>query len=85
MCNKDCQDFGKFNSRLGNILTDSRSNMSLSSCLLFMLMRQHLDMYIYKVQTQGDDLPLLFNIAIYNRSEDRRYLLNYLLMFQLHI
>ena len=31
------QDFGKFNS-LKNTLTDSRSNMSLSLCLLFTLM-----------------------------------------------
>jgi len=35
--NKVYQDFGKFNS-LRNTLTDSRSNMSLSSCLLFTLM-----------------------------------------------
>jgi len=37
LCNKDYQDFGKLNS-LKNILTDSRSNMSLSSSLLFTLM-----------------------------------------------
>ena len=45
------QDFGMFNS-LRNTLTDSRSNMSLSLCLLVMLMKQHLDMYTYKVKTQ---------------------------------
>ena len=37
-CNKDYQDFGKFNS-LRNTLTNSRSNVSLSSCLLFTLMK----------------------------------------------
>jgi len=39
-CNKDYQDFGKFNS-LRNTLTNSRSNMSLSLCLLFTLIKQH--------------------------------------------
>ena len=51
MCNKHYQDCGKFNS-LRNTLTNSRSNMSLFSCLLFTLMRQHLDMCIYKVGIQ---------------------------------
>jgi len=55
LCNKDCPDFGKFNS-LGNTLTDSRSNMSLSLCLLFMLMKQYLDMYIYKVSQVSTEL-----------------------------
>jgi len=38
---QDYQDFGKFNS-LRNTLANSWSNMSLSSCLLFTLMKQHL-------------------------------------------
>ena len=45
------QDFGKFIS-LRNILTDSRSNMSLSLCLRLTIMKQHLDMCTYKVETQ---------------------------------
>ena len=49
--NKIDQDFGKFNS-LGNTLTDSRSNMSLSLCLLITLMKQHLYRYTYKVETE---------------------------------
>ena len=51
LCKKDYQDVGKFNS-LGNTLTDSRSNMSLSLCLLITLMKQHLDRYTYKVETE---------------------------------
>ena len=39
-----------FNS-LGNTLTDSRSNMSRSLCLLVTLMKQHLNMYTYNVET----------------------------------
>ena len=60
LCNKDYLDFGKFNS-LRNTLTNSRSKLSLSSCLFVTLLKQHLDMYTYK------------------------YLLGYLLMFQLRI
>jgi len=60
--------------------------MSLSSCLLVVLMKQHLDMYTYKVGTQQRRRWLAtFDIAIHNRYEDRRYLLGYLLMFQLGI
>ena len=44
---KDYQDFGKFNN-LKNTLTNSRSNISLSSCLLFYVDE---DMYTYKVGT----------------------------------
>ena len=61
LCNKDYQDFGKFNN-LRKTLTNSRSNMSLSSCLLFTLMKQHLDMCTYKVtehNKEDDDLQLL--------------------------
>ena len=57
MCYKDYQGFGKFNS-LGNTLTNSWSNMSLSSCLLFTLMKQHLDMCTYK---EDDDVQLLIS------------------------
>ena len=88
LCNKDYQDyqdFGKFNS-LGNTLTNSRSTMSLSSCMRFTLMKQHLDMYTYKVVTQQRRRWLVtFDIAMHNRSKDRRYLLGYLLMFQFRI
>jgi len=51
LCNKDYQDFENVDS-LRNYLTNSRSNMSLSSYLLFTLMKQHLDIYTYKVGTQ---------------------------------
>jgi len=51
LCNKDYQDIGRFNS-MRNTLTNSRSNMSLSSCLLVTLMKQHLDMYTCKIETQ---------------------------------
>ena len=72
LCNKDYQDFGKFNS-LKNTLTDSRSNMSLSSCLLLTLMKQHLDMCTYKVGTQQRRRWLAtFDIAIHNRFKDHR-------------
>ena len=85
LCNKDYQDFRKFNS-LRNTLTNSQSNMSLSSCLLFTLMKQHLDMYTYKVGPQQRRRWLAtFDIAIHNRYKDLRYLLGYLLMFQFHI
>ena len=83
MCNKDYQDVGKFNS-LKN--TNSRSNMSLSSCLLFKSIKQHLDMYTYKVVKQQRRRQLAtFDIAIDNRYKDRRYLLGYLHMFQLRV
>ena len=82
MCN---QDFGKFNS-LVNTHTNSRSNMSLSSCLLFKSIKQHLDMYTYKVVKQQRRRQLAtFDIAIDNRYKDRRYLLGYLHMFQLRV
>ena len=85
MCNKDYQDFGKFNS-LRNTLTNNRSNMSLSSCLLFKSIKQHLDMYTYKVVKQQRRRQLAtFDIAIDNRYKDRRYLLGYLHMFQLRV
>ena len=84
-CNKDYQDFGKFNS-LRNTLTNNRSNMSLSSCLLFKSIKQHLDMYTYKVVQQQRRRQLAtFDIAIDNRYKDRRYLLGYLHMFQLRV
>ena len=84
-CNKDYQDFGKFNS-LRNTLTNNRSNMSLSSCLLFKSIKQHLDMYTYKVVKQQRRRQLAtFYIAIDNRYKDRRYLLGYLHMFQLRV
>ena len=51
LCKKDYRDIGKFNS-MRNTLTNSRSNMSLISCLLVTLMKQHLDMCTYKVETQ---------------------------------
>ena len=80
--NKVYKDFGKFNS-LKNTLTNSRSNMNLSSCLRFTLMKLHLDMYTYKVGTEQRRRWLAtFYIAIYNRYKYRRYLLGYLLMFQ---
>jgi len=61
------QDFGKFNS-LRNTFTNSRSNMSVSSCLLFMLMKQHLDMCPYKVGTQQRKRWVVpFDITIHNR------------------
>ena len=47
MCNKDYQEVGMFNS-LRSTHTTSRSNMSLSLCLRFTLIKQHLDMYTYK-------------------------------------
>ena len=66
LCNiKDYQYFGKFNS-LRNTLTNGRSNMSLSSCLFFTLMKQHSDMYTYKVETQ-QRRRCTFDIAIHNR------------------
>jgi len=81
---KDYQDFGKFS--LKNTLTNSRSNMSLSSCLLFYVDEQHLDMYTYKVGAQQRRRCLVtFDIAIHNRYKDRRYLLGYRLMFQFRI
>ena len=84
MCNKDYQGFGKFRS-LRNTLTNSRSTMSLSSCLLFYVDEQHLDIYTYKVVTQQRRQWLAtFDIAIHNRYKDRRYL-GYLLMFQFRI
>ena len=50
--------------------------VSLSSCLLFTLMKQHLDMYTYKVGTQQRRRCLAtFDIAIHNRYKVRRYLL----------
>ena len=76
--------FWKFNS-LRNTLTNSRLNVSLSLCLLFTLMKQHLDMCTYKVVTkQRRQWLATFDIAIHNRFKDRRYLLGYLLMFQFH-
>ena len=72
LCNKDYQDFGKFNS-LKNTLTDSRSNMSLSSSLLLTLMKQHLDMCTYRVRTQQRRRWLAtFDISIHNRFKDHR-------------
>jgi len=38
LCKKDYQDVGKFNS-LGDTLTNSRSNMNRSSCLLVTLIK----------------------------------------------
>ena len=49
MCNKDYQEVGKFNS-LRSTYTTSRSNMSLSLCLCFTLIKQHLDMCTYKAE-----------------------------------
>ena len=75
--NKVYQDFGKFNS-----LRNTRSTISLSLCLLFTLLKQHLDMCTYKVETQPRRRWLAtFDITIHNRQEDRRYLLSYLPMF----
>ena len=60
--------------------------MSLSSCLLFKSIKQHLDMYTYKVVKQQRRRQLAtFDIAIDNRYKDRRYLLGYLHMFQLRV
>ena len=51
---------------------------------LFTLMKQHLDMYTYKVGTQQRRERLVtFDITIHNRYKNRKYLLGYLLMFQL--
>jgi len=52
------------------ILRNSRSNMSLSSCLLFTLMKQHLDICTYKVVThkEDDDLQLLISPFITARK-----------------
>ena len=78
MCNKDYQNFGKFNS-LGNTLTNIRSNMSLSSCLLFYVD----EVTLRHVHIQGRNTT--FDIAIHNHYKDRRYLLGYLLIFQFRI
>ena len=67
-------------------LRNSQSNMSLSSCLLFTSMKQHLDMYTHKVGTQQSRrLLATFDITIHNRYKDLRYVLGYLLMFQFGI
>jgi len=82
LCNKDYQDFGKFNS-LRNTLTKSRSNES------FFVLAFYVDEATFKTcthkrsehNTEDDDLQLNFDIVIHNRYKDRRYLLGYLLMF----
>ena len=67
-------------------LRNSQSNISLSSCLLFTSMKQHLDMYTHKVGTQQRRrLLATFDITIHNRYKDLRYVLGYLLMFQFGI
>ena len=81
-CECDCQHHhkgGYWNCGLGlsgiwkvnslrNTLTDSQSNMSLSLCLLFTLMNQHLDVYTYKVEIQQRKQWLAFvDIVIHNR------------------
>ena len=59
----EARQFNSLNTR-----TDSRSNMSLSSCLLFTLMKQHLDMCTYKVETkQRRQWLASFDIAIHKR------------------
>jgi len=60
--NNNYQDFVKFNS-LRNTLTNSRSNMSLSSCLLVTLIKQHLDMYTYSSEHCTDDGDLQLFIS----------------------
>ena len=79
MCNKDYQDFGKFNS-LRNTLTNSRSNMSLSSCLRFYV--DEVTLIHVHIQGRNTTKKTPFEIAIHTRYKDRRYLLGYLLMFQ---
>jgi len=55
-----------------------RSNMSLSSCLLVTLMKQHLDVCTYNVGTQQRRQRIAtYDIAIHNRYTYRRYLLSY--------
>ena len=58
--NKVYQDFGKFNS-LKNTLTDSRSNMSLSSCLLYTLVSNTCTHTRLKHNKEDDDLQLLIS------------------------
>jgi len=60
------QDFGKFNS-LKNTLTDSRSNMSLSLCLLFTLMSSTGRSQLYTELSSHVSVPYLvrFNIYVY--------------------
>ena len=68
------QDFGKFNT-LKNTLTDSRSNTSLSLCMLLMS-----NTYTCTHRNTTKKLAT-FDIAIQNR----RYIPSYLLRFQFHI